>query len=375
MVMAHLHLLLLCTGAPSKYLVEAVTNRGHTYEHYDPRDLYLFVSESENGYDRLYNGSSKLATPTRLKAKDYDGVISRIGAELAHGASILRHVNENLKIFSAQDADGLETASNKLKTTQRLSSAGLKVPRTIYGKQVAHIQFVIDKLNGLPAVAKLLQGSQGKGVMLLETKLATNTTLESLYKLNASMKIQRFIDAKGKDIRAIVVGDKVVVAMERTSNKGDFRANISQKGSGRKIELSEADQQMCIKAAKACDLSFAGVDLMKDEEGTSYIVEVNGNPGTKIIGLTGHNYFVDLVKYVEVSKGEEGEDTSAEVDTVTNTEDSEEAEANAQRVKSITAAHNNCMYVSADDKAFMARQGCSYLIEGQPTAVRYKGGY
>lgn len=308
--MASLHLLLLCTGTPSRHLLKALKERGHTYEHYDPRDLYLFVSESENGYDRIYNGSSKLEAPVRLKAGSYDAVISRIGAELAHGAAILRHINENLSIYSAQDADGLETASNKLKTTQRLSSSGLRVPKTIYGKQVAHIQFVIDKLNGLPAVAKLLQGSQGKGVMLLETKLATNTMLESFYKLNASLKIQRFIDAKGKDIRAIVVGDTVAVAMERTSNKGDFRANISQRGSGRKIELTEADKKICIQAAKACDLDFAGVDLMKDEKGNSYIVEVNGNPGTKIIDLTEHNYFVDLIKFIEFNLDTEGDESA-----------------------------------------------------------------
>lgn len=370
--MAQLHLLLLCTGTPSRYLLEAITNRSHTYESYDPSNLLLEISESVNGYDLVHDANAKHPTPVRLKAKSYDAVISRIGADLSGGAAVLRHLNENLRIFATQDADGLETAANKLKTTQRLSAAGLRVPRTVYGKQIGHIDFVIKKLGGLPAVAKLLKGSQGRGVMMLETKLATNTTLESLYKLKASLKLQRFIDAKGKDIRAIVVDDKVVVAMERTANKGDFRANISQKGSGRKIELSEADQKMCVDAAKACNLDFAGVDLMKDEKDTSYVVEVNGNPGTLIIGLTGHNYFVDLVKFVERRNGGEGADTSSEVDTTTTVHDDGESEANAQRVKSIVNAHNSCMYVSADDKAFMAKQGRSHLIESQPTAIRYQ---
>lgn len=347
MDMAKLHLLLLCTGLPSRHLIKAIEDAGHTYETYDPRDLYLFVSESEHGHDRLYNGHCKLDAPVRIKAGAYDAVVSRIGAELGHGAAILRHINENLGIYSAQDADGLETASNKLKTTQRLSSSGLRVPKTIYGKQVAHIQFVIDKLDGLPAVAKLLRGSQGKGVMLLETKLATNTMLESFYKINASLKIQRFIDAKGKDIRAIVVGDKVAVAMERTSNKGDFRANLSQNGSGRKVVLSDSDAKLCIDAAKACHLEFAGVDLMKDEKGTSYIVEVNGNPGHKIIDLTGHNYFKDLIEFIESKvskKGKEGEEKA-------------NAQATATRLAQIEYKQKMCLYVSKEDRDFMAKHG------------------
>lgn len=293
-----MNFLLLCTGTPSKQLVKAIEEKGHSFEVYDPRNLYLFVSESESGYDRIYHGSATLEKPVRLKASSYDAVISRIGANLPHGASILRHLTENLNIVCAQSADGLETASNKLKTTQRLSLYGLRVPRTVYAHDPVHINFLVNKVGGLPAVAKLLQGSQGKGVFILETPLATNTALESFYKLETNLKIQEMINAQGRDIRAIVVGDKVVVAMERTANKGDFRANISQNGSGRKVELSTDDQELCIKAAKAVGLRFAGVDIMKDQSGKSYVIEVNGNPGTKIISITGHNYFVDLVDYI-----------------------------------------------------------------------------
>lgn len=310
--MANLNLLLLCTGQPSRHLIKAVEDAGHIYEPHDPRNLYLFISESINGYDRTYDGRDDLETPVRLKAGRYNAVVSRIGADLAHGAAILRHLTENLDIYCPQDADGLETASNKLKTTQRLSMAGLKVPKTMYGKQIAHTDFVFNQLGGLPVIAKLLQGSQGKGVMILESKLAANTALESLYKLGASLKLQRFIDAKGKDIRAIVIDGKVSVAMERTSNKGDFRANISQKGSGRKIELSDEDKDICIRAAKAVNLTFAGVDIMKDSEGRTYVVEVNGNPGTRIIDITGHNYFVDLIACIEKNVSKNGKQDNDE---------------------------------------------------------------
>lgn len=304
-----LNFLVLATGTPSRHLIDAITKRNHTYEHHNPNDLYLFVSESENGYDRIYNGSATLENPIRLKAKSYDAIVSRIGGGLAHGASILRHLTDNLNIYCPQDADGLETASNKLKTTQRLSARGLRVPLTTYASNPVHIDFLIKKVGGLPAIGKLINGSQGIGVFILETPQATNTTLESLYRLNANVKLQKFIKAGSKDIRAIVIGDKVSVAMERAGKK-DFRANISQGGSGRKVELSDTDIEICIKAAKAVNLEFAGVDILKDEEGKTYVIEVNGNPGTKIIDITGHNYFNDLIGFIEdkVNKDEKPDD-------------------------------------------------------------------
>jgi len=293
-----LNFLILATGQPTKHLIEAITKQGHTYEVHEPKDLYLYIDQSETGKDMIYNGANHLEKPVQLKTESYDAVISAIGANLAHGASILRHLTENLGIYCAQTATGLETASNKLKTTQRLSTNGITVPPTVYASELTHIPFLIEKVGGLPAVAKLLQGSQGVGVFLLETPQATNTALESMYKLKVPLKIQGFVDGKNKDIRAIVVGDKVAVAMERTANQGSFRANISQGGSGRKIELSDADKKMCVEAARAVDLRYAGVDLMKDDKGNSYIIEVNGNPGTKIVSITGYNHYTDLVAFI-----------------------------------------------------------------------------
>jgi ribosomal protein S6--L-glutamate ligase len=170
---------------------------------------------------------------------------------------------------------------------------------------------LIKKLGGLPLVAKLLQGSQGVGVSILETPLSANTVLESFAKLKADVKLQTFIKANGKDIRAIVIGDSVSVAMERTANKGDFRANISKNGSGRKVELSEDDKQICIRAARSIGLGFAGIDIMKDEEGRTYVIEANGNSGSKIIGITGHNYFDDLVFNAEKIALKTSPDTTA----------------------------------------------------------------
>ncbi|PQA59420.1 ATP-grasp domain-containing protein [Siphonobacter curvatus] len=297
-----MNILLLASGNPSPSLIKALEAAGHTWEHYRPHELYLYVSESESGYDRIYSASPDLTEPKRLKMKDFDAVISRIGRGLEFGAAILQHLTENLNLYCAQTADGLLTAQNKMKTTQRLSAKGLRVPRTVFAKNPIHADFLINKIGGLPAIAKLLSGSQGTGVMILNDAVQTNTSLESFYKEEIDLLLQGYIEANATDIRAIVVGDEVVVAMER-SGKKDFRANISQGGSGRKVELSESDKQICIQAAKACRLEFAGVDIMKDANGTSYVIEVNGNPGEKIIQITGVNFFESLVSHIGKQKG------------------------------------------------------------------------
>ncbi|GAB3992018.1 30S ribosomal protein S6--L-glutamate ligase [Spirosoma daeguense] len=298
-------LLVLSTSTPSKHLIKAITDAGHSYEVHDPRNLYLFISEQVNGYDRIFNGSPDLESPTRLFAASFDAIISRIGADLPLCVSILRHLNENLKVYSPQTAIGLLVAHDKLWTSQVLSASNVRTPLTVFAVRSNHVAFAIDKAGGLPVVAKQLTGSQGAGVSILETPLAANTTLESFYKANIPVKLQRFVKAHNSssgnptDIRAIVIGDKVVSAMERTASQGDFRANLSKGGNGRSIELSESEIEMCVKAAKAVGLEFAGVDLIREKMGQTYVTEVNGNPGTGIIDITKKNHFVDLVKYIE----------------------------------------------------------------------------
>jgi ribosomal protein S6--L-glutamate ligase len=292
-----MHFLVLATGSQS-HLIKAIEDAGHTYDVHDPRSLYLYVSESENGYDRVYNGLASLETPVRLKAKSYDAVISRIGAGLEYGANILTHLNENMGIYTAQTGAGLLTASNKLRTTMKLSSHGIRVPRSIGAYSPLHPDFLVKKVGGLPAVAKTLKGSQGRGVIILKDAEQTNTTLEAFWRDDTPLKLQQYIEGGKSDIRAIVVGNEVVSAMERTGVK-DFRANLSQGGSGRKIELTSEQKQLCVDASQALGLDFSGVDLMIDENGKAYVIEVNGNPGTGIVKITGHNHFIDLVKFIE----------------------------------------------------------------------------
>ena len=180
----------------------------------------------------------------------------------------------------------------------KLSAKGIRVPRTVGAYSPLHPEFLIDKVGGLPAVAKTLTGSQGKGVIILIDAEQTNTTLEAFWRAETPLKIQQFIEGGKKDIRAIIVGDRVVSAMERTGTK-DFRANLSQGGSGRKVELTDEQKDLCVRASQALGLEFSGVDIMLDENGKAYVIEVNGNPGTKIISVTGHNHFTDLIAHIE----------------------------------------------------------------------------
>jgi len=158
----------------------------------------------------------------------------------------------------------------------------------------------MHKIGGLPAIAKGLRGSQGDTVFPLNDEYQSNVFLGNFHNMkNSNLLLQQFIDGSSKDIRAIVIDGKVVGAMERTAAKGELRSNISRGGSGRKIELSQEDQDMCIKAARACGLEVAGVDLMKDQAGKSYIIEINSNYGYKIEKITGIDISTPLIEYCE----------------------------------------------------------------------------
>lgn len=297
-----LHILILATGKPPKNLIKAIEEKGHTWEWYTPEQLYLLISDSVNGYDRIYNGSEDLETPERLHAKKFDAVITRLGGSLNFGTVVLAHLTENLGIYCPQTPDGILIASNKIRATQKFSLYGLKVPITVMAKKPYHPKFLVDKVGGLPAVAKTPHGSQGTGVGIMKDAEQTNSMISMFHASKIDLLFQSYIEGGKKDVRAIVVGNKVAVAMERTA-KDTFKANLSLGGEGRKIELSKEDQDICVKAAQACNLEFAGVDIMKDEKGTTFLIEANGNPGTLSIGITGVNWFVDLVELCEKKAG------------------------------------------------------------------------
>jgi len=184
-----------------------------------------------------------------------------------------------MNIFSANESQAISRSRDKLRTMQLLSRERIGIPVTAFASSPSDINHLIEEIGGAPLVVKLLQGTQGIGVVLAETKKAAQSVLEAFYGLEANMLIQEFIgEAKGADIRALVVGDNVVGAMKRQGAKGEFRSNIHRGGSANAIKLSKEEYATAIKAAKVLGLNIAGVDMLQSKRGP-LIMEVNSSPG------------------------------------------------------------------------------------------------
>ncbi len=327
---------------PTKRLLETGKKRGHEVIVLEYNNLYLHLSDSTGGHDRIYSNE------TRLAVKDIDAVISRMGNNLDYGLYVLEHLQNNMKIYCTSSADGLRVASDKFLTSQKLSQHKIQIPKTVFAYKPQNPDFLVDKVGGLPCIAKTIKGSQGVGVMILESKLQTNTTLEAMYKCDMQLQLQQFLDAMAKDIRVIVVDNEVVGAMERTANKGDFRANLSKGGEGKSIELTQSEKDMAIKAAQAVGLgSFAGVDLLRANDKT-YCIEVNGNPGDKFIDITGINFYENLFAMIEKQTGKTTAKT--ENDSKKSVQDTPKTEL-INRYIDVNAAHNKTL------QAYMGKLG------------------
>lgn len=279
-------------------LEEAAKAKGHEIRFVNPAKTLQFISEHERGLDRFYLVTGE-KVPERIYQKDVDVVIPRIGSGVEYGTSILRFMIENLGAYCPNNPWGHVFASNKAYTLQKLSSVGIKVPKTIITESPDNVAWIVDQI-GLPVVVKTWNGSKGRTVGICDSKRSANSLFA--FAIHAGLKIllEQYIETGGVDYRVWVVGDKVSVAMKRTSgNPEDFRANISQGGKGEKVELSKEDEELCIKAAHSIGLNVAGVDMMKAEDGTSYIIEINSNSGVKVIDYTGVNPFVDVIQFCE----------------------------------------------------------------------------
>ena len=291
---------LIISNGAATLLKEAAKQKGIDIEVVKPADLYLYISQFEQGYDRVYRGGEYIDKPFRISLKDIDAIVPRIsGQGFDFGCCVVRHFEKCLGIYSTGSAIGLKMASDKLWCSQEFSEPGLPQPKTVFANTPRHVDFLIKQIGGLPAVGKLPRGSQGKQVFIMESPQSANTTLQTFFSIGQDVIIQEFIETGAKDIRAIVVGNKVVSAMER-SGKKDFRANLSQGGSGRNVlnELTDKEKELCVKAAQAVKLDFVGVDFVRDSKGNALFIEANGNPGEKIIAVTGHNHYEDLLELI-----------------------------------------------------------------------------
>ncbi|NND76706.1 MAG: RimK family alpha-L-glutamate ligase [Flavobacteriales bacterium] len=228
-----------------------------------------------------------------------NAIIPRIGASSTfYGAAVVRQF-EMQNVYSCVSSDGLLRARDKLRCLQVLSKSGLNLPKTAFTNYSEDTKNLIRAIGGPPLIIKLLEGTQGLGVVLVETRKAAESVIEAFNKVRARIIVQEFIkESAGRDIRVIVIGGKVVAAMTRTAPEGEFRSNIHRGSVGEKIILNSDQEEAAIKAAAVMGLDTAGVDMLFSERGP-LIMEVNASPGLEgIEKATGINVAEQFVKHI-----------------------------------------------------------------------------
>lgn len=252
----------------TKRLVEAGIERGYNVEVIDHLKCNLIMEQKR--------------PQVLFKGKDLsylDAVIPRVGASVTfYGAAVVRQF-EMMKVFSAVESQALLRSRDKLRSLQILSRAGLGLPKTAFANYSKNADELIDAVGGAPLIVKLLEGTQGLGVVLAENKKAASSVIEAFNGLKARVIVQEFIkEANGSDIRAIVINGEVVGAMKRSAKEGEFRSNLHRGGTAEVIKLKRAEKAAAVKAAKAMGLNVAGVDMLQSSRGP-LILEVNSSPG------------------------------------------------------------------------------------------------
>jgi len=209
----------------------------------------------------------------------YDAVLPRVGASVTYfGTAVVRQF-EQMDVYTPNTSNGIMNSRDKLRATQILSRHGIEMPATAFVRNRAEIPHAIEMVGGAPVVVKLLEGTQGIGVILAPTMKVAEAIIETLHGTNQQVLIQRFVkESKGKDVRALVVGDRVVAAMRRRAQGDEFRSNVHRGGSVEPVDLDPAYQEIAVRAAHIMGLRVAGVDMLEGNDGP-LVMEVNSSPG------------------------------------------------------------------------------------------------
>lgn len=230
----------------------------------------------------------------------YDAVIPRIGASVTfYGTAVVRQF-EMMNVFTIATSDAIIRSRDKLRSFQRLSKAGIGMPKTVFTNYSRDVEKVISHVGGTPVIIKLLEGTQGLGVVLAETKNAAESVLEAFNGLQARALVQEYIEeANGADIRALVVDGHVVGAMKRQGKEGEFRSNLHRGGSAEIVKLNEAEIKVAMKASRALNLPVCGVDMLQSSRGP-LLLEVNSTPGLEGIEAATHkNIARAIITFIE----------------------------------------------------------------------------
>lgn len=229
-----------------------------------------------------------------------DAIIPRIGASVTfYGTAVVRQF-EMMKVFTTVESQALVRSRDKLRSLQVLARAGLGLPKTVFTNYSKDTEAVIEKVGGAPCIIKLLEGTQGVGVILAETKSAATSVLDAFQGLQARVIVQEFIkEANGSDIRAFVVDGVVVGAMKRQGKEGEFRSNLHRGGTAEVVELTEEEENAALKAARVLGLGVAGVDMLRSNNGPK-IMEVNSSPGLEgIEKATDKDIAKAIIRFIE----------------------------------------------------------------------------
>jgi ribosomal protein S6--L-glutamate ligase len=234
----------------------------------------------------------------------YDAVLPRIGASITtYGLAVVKQF-EALGMYTVNSCEAIGNSRDKMTCLQIMTEVGLQVPATVLSRSPRGLRAAVEAAGGMPVVLKVLEGTQGVGVMLVHTPISLGSVLDTLHSLDQDVIIQRFIaEGAGRDYRAFVVGDKVVAAMMRTAPEGEFRSNIHRGGEGRLVRLPRDFERAAVRAARAVGLGIAGVDLMESATGPQ-IIEVNSSPGFEgIERATGLNIAAMMVRHIRREAG------------------------------------------------------------------------
>jgi ribosomal protein S6--L-glutamate ligase len=273
----------------TRRLVEAGNERGHTMRIIDHKRCYMNITSHNPGIH--YKG---------VAITDIDAIIPRIGASVSfYGTAVVRQF-EMMGVYSVNESVAITRSRDKLRASQLLARKGIGLPVTGFANSPDDTDDLLDFVGGAPVVIKLLEGTQGVGVVLAETKKAAESVIEAFRGLKANFMVQEYIkEAGGADIRCLVIGDKVVAAMKRQGKEGEFRSNLHRGGSASLIKITPEERSTAVRSAKVMGLNVAGVDLLRSNHGP-VVLEVNSSPGLEgIENATSKNVAGTIIEFIE----------------------------------------------------------------------------
>jgi ribosomal protein S6--L-glutamate ligase len=273
----------------TRRLVAAAEERGHDVRVVDYLRCYMDITSHRPQV--IYQGQP---------LGDVDALIPRIGAtHTFYGTAVVRQF-EMMHVYPTNESQAITRSRDKLRSLQLLARAGIGLPVTGFAHSTKDVDGLIQLVNGAPLVIKLLEGTQGIGVVLAETSKAAESVIEAFRGLDANILVQEFIqEAHGSDLRCFVIGDRVVASMKRTASAGEFRSNIHRGGTAERIKLTPEERTTAVRAAKTVGLRVAGVDLLRSNHGP-VVMEVNSSPGLEgIEGATGVDVAGKIIEYIE----------------------------------------------------------------------------